>query len=127
MGFRSIFHAEEFMKEYTIASVAAVVFTIFVDYKAGTRLFADKSFWIFWIVMGIFMTLINGYLTWRPIVIYGEYFQLGVRVFTIPIEDYLFGFSLISLNIITWEYFTRQDMNPKHLTPSHESNHDTIT
>jgi lycopene cyclase domain-containing protein len=58
--------------------------------------------------MFIFILIINGYLTWRPIVIYGEAFYLGIRVFTIPVEDFLFGFSLITLNLIIWECFDKK-------------------
>jgi lycopene cyclase domain-containing protein len=58
-------------------------------------------------VMFGFMLLANGYLTWRPIVIYGEAFNLGIRLWTIPVEDFFYGFSLIGLTVILWEYFNR--------------------
>lgn len=96
------------MKEYTIASVLSVLIIFIIDLISGTKLFSKKNFWIFWGVMSIITFIVNGYLTWRPIVIYGEQFQLGFRVWTIPIEDFLFGFSLITLNIIIWEKFTKK-------------------
>jgi lycopene cyclase domain-containing protein len=92
--------------EYTILASVSVILVIITDLVLGTRLILNKKFWVFWGVMFILMFIINGYLTWRPIVIYGDKFYLHVRLFTIPVEDFLFGFSLITSNIIIWEYFT---------------------
>ena len=96
------------MKEYTILAIISVFLAIVIDLVLKTRLILNKKFWIFWSVMFPLTFIINGYLTWRPIVIYGEQYYLNIRLFTIPVEDFLFGFALISLNIIIWEYYTRK-------------------
>ena len=93
------------MKEYTIIAIVAVIAALLFDRLLGTRLSSRREFWIFWVVMTLLTTIVNGYLTWRPIVIYGEGHYLGVRVWTIPIEDYLFGFGLITLNLVIWEFW----------------------
>jgi lycopene cyclase domain-containing protein len=53
--------------------------------------------------------LVNGFLTGmftpEPIVWYNNLENLGVRVFTIPLEDFSYSFNLIALNIILHEYF----------------------
>jgi len=92
--------------EYTIASGAATLGVLAADRLLGTRLASTRTFWVFWAVMAALTTLVNGYLTWRPIVRYGAEFFLGIRVFTIPVEDYFFGFALITANLIIWELFT---------------------
>ncbi len=94
------------MKEYTITAIIAAAIALAADRVLGTRLSAGRTFWIFWIVMAVFTTLVNGYLTWRPIVRYGEEFFLGVRIFTIPVEDYVFGFALITANLVIWEFLS---------------------
>lgn len=94
------------MKEYTISVVIVTVLAVLTDlFILKTRLVLSKKFWIFWVVMTVLFFVINGYLTWRPIVIYGQQFFLNIRLFTIPLEDFLFGFSLITLNIAIWEYY----------------------
>jgi lycopene cyclase domain-containing protein len=93
------------MKEYTLLASFSVVFILILDFVLGTKLIINKRFWIFWAVMFVLIFIVNSYLTWRPIVIYGDSFYLGIRLFTIPVEDFLFGFSLISFNIILWEYY----------------------
>ena len=102
------------MKEYTVIAVIFVIFSVLLDRILKTRLTSDKRFWIFWAVMIPLTCVINGYLTWRPVVMYGEEFYLGIRLFTIPIEDFLYGFSLITANISLWEYFTKRNNKSKN-------------
>jgi len=96
------------MKEYTLLAILSVLIAIGADLFLKTKLIRNKKFWVFWCVMLILIFLINGYLTWRPVVLYGNDFFLNVRLFTIPVEDFLYGFGLISLNIVLWEYFTKR-------------------
>ena len=96
------------MKEYTILAVISVILAILLDIILKTKLFLNKKFWVFWCVMFILIFIVNGYLTWRPIVLYDEKFYLGIRLFTIPIEDFIYGFSLITMNIALWEFFSRK-------------------
>jgi len=103
------------MMEYTILASVSVILVIILDFVLRTRLILNKKFWVFWIVMFILIFIVNGYLTWRPIVIYGDEFYLHIRLFTIPIEDFLFGFSLITSNIIIWEFITAR-MKKKNKT-----------
>jgi lycopene cyclase domain-containing protein len=54
------------------------------------------------------MLVFNGYLTWRPVVLYGEAYQLGLRIYTIPIEDFGYGYALILLCRILYEFLKRR-------------------
>jgi len=97
------------MKEYTLWAASSVVVVVVLDRVMGTRLLARKTYWIFLAVMFGFKILVNGYLTWRPIVLYGREFFLDLRLFTIPAEDFLFGFSLITLSVVLWEHFKAKE------------------
>jgi lycopene cyclase domain-containing protein len=101
------------MKEYTILAILFVILSIILDKVLKTKLISNKRFWKFWLIMFGIICLVNGYLTWRPVVVYGESFFLGIRLFTIPIEDFLFGFSLLTSNIVLWEYFTKRNEQDK--------------
>ena len=94
------------MKEYTILSVVSVLAVLFLDIILKTKLVSSRKFWIFWSIMFVIIFIINGYLTWRPVVTYGSEYYIGIRLFTIPVEDFLYGFSLLTGNIIIWEYYT---------------------
>lgn len=96
------------MKEYTILAVFSLFLAFLVDILLKTKLIFNRKFWIFWGVMFVLIFIINGYLTWRPVVIYDDRFYLGIRLFTIPIEDFIYGFSLITMNIALWEFLSRK-------------------
>jgi lycopene cyclase domain-containing protein len=101
------------MKEYTILALLSVGVTVVMDRMLRTRLLGRAPFWVFMSVMFGFMLIVNGYLTWRPIVLYGEGFHLGIRLFTIPVEDFLYGFSLVGMSVILWEFFrNRKEREP---------------
>lgn len=109
MGKREMVPPKEIMKEYTILAACGALLSIGLDFILKTRLSTTKAFWIFWAIMAALTTIINGYLTGRPIVLYGESFFLNIRFITIPLEDYLFGFGLLTSNIVLWEYFTKRE------------------
>lgn len=96
------------MKEYTLIAASSVVLVLILDTWLKTGLFKKKLFYQFHGLILIIETLVNGYLTWRPIVLYGDQYYLGIRIFTIPIEDYFFGFSLLTMNLILFEFFKRK-------------------
>lgn len=96
------------MMEYTYLVIAGILLVIILDIILKTHLLIKKIFWIYWGVIVVLMIIVNGYLTWRPIVIYNESKMLGIRLFTIPVEDFFFGFSLIGLNLIIWEFYNRK-------------------
>lgn len=96
------------MKDYTLLAAAGTALVVILDTAMKTYLLKKKSFWIFWGILTALMIIVNGYLTWRPIVIYNEMKMTGFRIFTIPVEDFFFGFSLLGLNLIIWEYINKK-------------------
>lgn len=106
------------MKEYTIAATVSAVLVVILDRTLGTRLTGRVEFWAFVAVMFGFKLIFNGYLTWRPIVMYGQQFFLDVRLGTIPVEDFLFAFSMITLSVVLWE-FGRKRRNSVDITGAH--------
>jgi len=93
------------MKEYTLAALLATAAVVLLDRQLNTNILRRSTYWVFMVVMVLFTTIVNGYLTWRPIVVYGEAHTLGLRLSSIPVEDYLYGFALITLTVVIWEYF----------------------
>jgi lycopene cyclase domain-containing protein len=92
-------------KEYTGLVMFALSLAIMVDKFLATNLVYQKRFYWYLGVIIILTLIFNGYLTARPVVLYGESYQLGMRVFTIPVEDFGYGISLLFLCTILYEKF----------------------
>lgn len=82
-------------KEYTTLSGLIFIISVLFDRVWGASILTNKKFLFFFILVSFFTLVFNGYLTWRPIVTYDEIYQLGFRIFTIPIEDFFFGYALL--------------------------------
>ncbi|MBU1869114.1 MAG: lycopene cyclase domain-containing protein [Candidatus Omnitrophica bacterium] len=96
------------MKEYTLLGIISVIATVIIDRVTGVRILERKQFYFFLVMILFFKLLVNGFLTGTNIVIYDARFFLGFRVTSIPIEDFLFGFSMVTLTLIFWERLKRE-------------------
>jgi len=102
------------LKEYTLLATLSVLLIIIIDHKSGVCILRQKLYYVFFAVIIGFKLLVNGYLT-RHIVMYNSQFFMGIRIGTIPLEDFLFGFSMVTLSIVCWEYFKKKrEVMPHH-------------
>jgi lycopene cyclase domain-containing protein len=92
-------------KEYTGLVLTAIGLSAFLDYLLETNLFTKRNTYIFLGVLTGLILIFNGYLTARPVVLYGIEYQIGFRIITIPIEDFGYGYSLMLFCIIIYEKF----------------------
>lgn len=95
------------MPEYTLATVLAVLVVVAVEvWWARTGLFRRPQYWLAMAIVFFFQVLVDGWLTKLsdPIVLYAPAQMLGVRFpLDIPIEDFGFGFALVTAVLIGWE------------------------
>ena len=73
-----------------------------------TRVLTRRVFWVSYAIVVFFQLLTNGWLTGRDIVTYAESEILGLRVAYAPVEDLLFGFSMVVQTIAWWVWFGRR-------------------
>ena len=94
------------MPEYTVLTVVAVVAVVAVELLwLRTGIFATAQYWLSMVIVFAFQVLVDGWLTKLsdPIVIYNPDQMLGLRVpWDIPIEDYGFGFAMVTLTLLVW-------------------------
>lgn len=82
-------------KEYTALVFFAFTNAAWYDLTRGGRVLTRPNIlWYVAILTGL-MFVFNGYLTARPVVLYQAQYQLDIRIFTIPLEDFFYGYSLI--------------------------------
>lgn len=92
--------------EYTGLMMIAFGMVSLLDRLLKTNLLQlPETYGLLAIVAGLTF-IFNGYLTARPVVLYDESYQLGIRLGTIPLEDFGYGMALILLNIILYEKFS---------------------
>jgi lycopene cyclase domain-containing protein len=115
---------------FLIVSIALLVAFAFLAYFARQKLYTFFTFFLLTIYFGytifrnhfkhnftkFYLTylislipfmIVNGLLTRLPVVIYDNTHNLGVRLFTIPVEDFGYLFLLLLMNITIYEYLQK--------------------
>jgi lycopene cyclase domain-containing protein len=92
---------------YTLPAVAAVTVVVALELAVfHTGLFRRPAYWLSMLIVVGFQIPVDGWLTKlsSPIVIYQEKQTSGLRFpFDIPVEDFLFGFALVTAVLLLWE------------------------
>ena len=66
------------------------------------------KFYLTWLISLIPFLIVNGILTALPVVEYNDMHNLGIRIFTIPFEDFFYFFLLLIMNLTIYEYLRKQ-------------------
>lgn len=90
------------MNPYTLQACISVGIVMVLDRLCRTRLIGQRKFWYFQGIIMILTTLVDSISSGLPIVEFAPWAILPVRVYRVPLENYLFAFSLITLNIILY-------------------------
>lgn len=92
---------------YTAPAVLAVLAVCALELLVlRTGLFRRPAYWLSMLIVGGFQILVDGRLTklTDPIVVYDDRQITGIRFpFDIPVEDFLFGFALVTAVLVLWE------------------------
>jgi len=89
---------------YTALAITGVFLTIITDlFILRSRLLLTKRYWASYAIVVFFQLITNWWLTSREIVQYSKDAILGPRIASAPIEDLLFGFTLVTLVLIRWD------------------------
>lgn len=91
---------------YSDIALNAVFLAVVLDlFLLKSRMMTRGIFWLTYFLIVPFQLLTNWWLTSNKIVMYSDTEIIGQRLAGAPIEDLLFGFSMILLTISAWEYF----------------------
>lgn len=89
-------------RSYTATILCLSAIVILFARLLRPALLVSSNFYIFLLVSFLLFLIFNYILTSLPIVIYGPEFNLGIRALTIPIEDFFFNFSMLTLNLLVY-------------------------
>jgi lycopene cyclase domain-containing protein len=88
---------------WAVVAAAAVVALELAWWRTGVL--RRPAYWVTLAIVWAFQVLVDGWLTKlsAPIVIYNHQEISGLRVpWDIPIEDFLYGFALVTLVLLGW-------------------------
>jgi lycopene cyclase domain-containing protein len=91
---------------YTLPALLSVPIVVALELLwLRTGLFRRPAYWISMVIVVAFQVPVDGWLTKlsAPIVVYDPDHLSGIRFpFDIPVEDFLFGFSLVTVALLGW-------------------------
>ena len=84
--------------------------TIYFGYTIFRRRFKSHltKFYLTFLIGLVPFLIVNGILTSLPVVEYNDLHNLGIRVFSIPVEDFAYFFLLLLINVTIYEYLKQQ-------------------
>src|ERR1700757_4724708 len=92
---------------YALPAAISVVVVVALELTVWrTGLFRRRAYWLSMVIVLGFQIPVDGWLTKlsAPIVIYDVRQTSGIRFpFDIPVEDFLFGFALVTAVLLLWE------------------------
>jgi lycopene cyclase domain-containing protein len=102
---------------YTLEALVAVAATVAIDLLVTRmRVVTSIEFWVTWVIVALFQIPVDGWLTKlsAPIVIYNPHDYLGIRFpWSIPIEDFAYGFALALLTVTLWRRLGPRNQRPR--------------
>jgi lycopene cyclase domain-containing protein len=94
---------------YSDIAITAFAIAVMVDlFIFKTSMLTRPAFWTSYAIILPFQFLTNWWLTSRNIVMYNPDSIMGLRLFSAPAEDLLFGFALILSVMGLWEVWGRK-------------------
>jgi len=95
---------------YSDIALNAVFLSVVLDlFILKSQMMTRGIFWLTYFLILPFQLLTNWWLTSNQIVMYSDTEIIGQRLAGAPIEDLLFGFSMILLTLAVWEFFKKQN------------------
>ena len=116
------------MPEYTVLTVCAVLAVVVAEliyFKSG--IFRTAQYWWSIVIVFAFQIPVDGWLTKLsdPIVIYNPDEMLGLRApWDIPIEDFGFGFAMVTLAILLWRRWLDRRLSSQERQSISDHDHD---
>lgn len=97
-----------YSKEYTFLAIFSVGLSVLIISLINFKLFSSRAYWIYIFLTLILFLIFNFLLTSAPVVQYSSAAITGFRITTIPIEDFLFNFSMLTNYLIVYLWASKK-------------------
>ena len=93
---------------YTAFVILTTLLALALDLRVlRTNLALTKKFWVFMLIVTALQTVVDNYLNgrwWQEFCIVCDYDQTLFKLIETPVENYLYGFSLIYMVLSVYEF-----------------------
>lgn len=86
--------------------IVMVLGAVLLDFKLQTKLLTNNRFWFLQIFV-LIMTVLYDLLAANTFWVFNKNAIIGLAIYKTPIENILFGVSLVSYTIILYEHFLK--------------------
>lgn len=94
---------------HTTLSLAAIAVTVLLELVVlRTGLLTRAAYWTAYAIVVSFQLLTNEWLTSRGVFRYDPDAILGWRIGSAPVEDFAFGFALVTQSMLWWVWWGRR-------------------
>lgn len=97
-----IYHAAKYYTSWTFIFTSITMLLILM-LRNYFKSFNTLTFLFAYAISLLPFLIVNGFLTALPVVLYNDAENLGIRIFTIPAEDSIYGLLLILMNVVLYE------------------------
>jgi lycopene cyclase domain-containing protein len=95
-------------RTYTSVNFITAILTILIQFILKSHKTYLNLFYVSYLVCLIPFFIVNGVLTSLPVVGYNNDENLALRVFTIPVEDFIYLYTLLLMTITFYEFFLKK-------------------
>lgn len=101
-----IFALLNFHHSYTVVSFAFAGLVILISLCIKPDLLASKRVWVYMIISYIPFIIFDHMMVTLPVFTYGRGSIMGIRIFSIPVEEYVYVFSLLLAYILSYRFYS---------------------
>lgn len=104
-GLFTAFAFFEGLREYTLVAIAVTLIMTSIISRKDPALFESRNYWVYMGICTLFFILFNQLLAAIPIVTYSSRAIMDVRFLSIPLEDFLYNYSMLTLYLFAYRKF----------------------
>ncbi len=93
-------------RTYTGVVLIAAALTLAASELLAPKSLRSRNFWLAMAITYAPFLIANGILTGKPVVLYDDTRNLGIRAGTIPVEDFVYSFAMLLLAFVLYDRFS---------------------
>ncbi|MDP8266230.1 MAG: lycopene cyclase domain-containing protein [Candidatus Aceula meridiana] len=97
-----------YAQAYTALAFIATAGFFFIAVKFFPNILFSLNFWRYILICYIPFVIFNGILTGIPVVQYNPQFIGGLRIISIPLEDFVYNFSYLGFTLLAYKFILRK-------------------